>query len=107
MDMESVDPAQVPEDAQLIDVREQNEWDAGHAPTAQHVPASSIVEHLGELPEEGDLYIVCRSGGRSAQATMWLNQNGYDAINVAGGMDEWFEQGLPMVADGDQEPRVL
>lgn len=107
MDMESVDPAQVPEDAQLIDVREQNEWDAGHAPNAQHLPASELISRLGELPEDGDLYLVCRAGGRSAQATMWLNANGYDAINVRGGMDQWFEAGLPLVSDSEGEPYVL
>ena len=107
MDIESVDPTQVPEGAHLIDVREQDEWDAGHAPSAQHVPASELIARLGELPEDDDLYLVCRSGGRSRQATMWLNANGYDAIDVRGGMDQWFESGLPMVADGDAEPRVL
>lgn len=107
MDLRSVAPTEVPEGAQLIDVREQNEWDAGHAPTAQHLPASQLIEKLGELPEDGDLYIVCRSGGRSFQASQWLNANGYDAINVAGGMDQWFESGLPMVSDGEDEPFVL
>lgn len=107
MDIESVDPTGVPEGAHLIDVREQDEWDAGHAPHAQHLPASELVARLGELPEDGNVYLVCRSGGRSIQAAMWLNQNGYDAINVRGGMDLWHEAGLPMVADGDAEPRVL
>jgi rhodanese-related sulfurtransferase len=105
--LESVAPTEVPEGAHLIDVREQDEWDAGHAPQAQHVPASTLLENLGDLPEEGDLYLVCRSGGRSAQASMWLNQNGFDAINVVGGMDLWFESGLPLVSDGDSEPYVL
>lgn len=103
----SVDPADVPDDAQLFDVREQDEWDAGHAPTARHLPASELASRLGELPEDGDVYLVCRSGGRSRQVAMWLERNGYDAVDVRGGMDQWFEAGLPMVADGDDEPRVL
>ncbi|MCS6712170.1 rhodanese-like domain-containing protein [Brachybacterium sp. EF45031] len=107
MTFESVDPTEVPEGAHLIDVREQSEWDAGHAPTAQHLPASSLIERMGELPEEGDLYIVCRGGGRSAQVTQWLNGNGYDAINVRGGMGAWSEAGLPLTADGDAEPYIL
>lgn len=107
MDIDTVDPTAVPEGAHLIDVREQDEWDAGHAPQAQHLPASELIARLDELPEDGDLYLVCRSGGRSIQAAMWLNQNGYDAINVRGGMDQWHEAGLPMVADGGAEPRVL
>ncbi|WP_114853582.1 rhodanese-like domain-containing protein [Brachybacterium sp. YJGR34] len=108
MDVETVTPAQVPENAHLIDVREQNEWDAGHAPSAQHLPASTLLENLEKLPEDDqDLYIVCRTGGRSAQVAQWLNHNGFDAINVAGGMDLWFESGLPVEADGDAEPYIL
>ena len=107
MNVESVAPDAVPDDAHLIDVREQNEWDAGHAARAQHLPASSLLEKLGELPEDGDLYIVCRTGGRSAQVSQWLNGNGYDAINVRGGMDQWFESGLPIESDGEGEAFIL
>lgn len=106
-EIETVAVTEVPEGAALIDVREQNEWDAGHAPAAQHLPASELVARLGELPEDGDLYLVCRAGGRSFQAAQWLNANGYDAINVGGGMDAWFEAGLPVVAEGDAEPRII
>lgn len=105
--LRSVDPADVPDDAQLIDVREQNEWDAGHAPRARHLPASELMARLDELPEDGDVYLVCRSGGRSRQAAMWLERNGYDAIDVRGGMDQWFEAGLPMVSESGEEPFVL
>ncbi|MFC7456630.1 rhodanese-like domain-containing protein [Brachybacterium sp. GCM10030267] len=108
MNSDSVAPAAVPENAHLIDVREQSEWDAGHAPNAQHLPASSLLENLDKIPEDdSELYIVCRSGGRSAQVTQWLNTNGFEAINVAGGMDMWFESGLPMESEGDGEPYVL
>lgn len=107
MDLESVDPAAVPSGAQLIDVREQDEWDAGHAPSAQHLPASTLLEHLDELPEDGDLYIVCRSGGRSTQVGTWLLANGYDAINVRGGMGAWIEADLPIEAAGEGEPFIL
>ena len=108
MDMETVAPKDVPEGAHLIDVREQNEWDAGHAPGAQHLPASSLLENLEQLPEDDDeLYIVCRTGGRSCQVTQWLNANGFEAINVDGGMDQWFESGLPIEADGEAEAYIL
>lgn len=107
MSQDNVAPREVPDDAQLIDVREVSEWDAGHAPRAQHLPASSLIERLGELPEDGDLYIVCRTGGRSFQVSQWLNQNGYDAIDVVGGMDSWFESGLPVVSEGDEKAYIL
>ncbi|AXK46006.1 rhodanese-like domain-containing protein [Brachybacterium saurashtrense] len=108
MDVETVSPQEVPEGAHLIDVREQSEWDAGHAPAAQHLPASSLLENLEQLPEDdAALYIVCRTGGRSFQVSQWLNANGFEAINVGGGMDQWFESGLPIEADGDGEAFIL
>ena len=108
MDVETVSPQEVPEGAHLIDVREQSEWDAGHAPAARHLPASSLLEKLEQLPEDdAALYIVCRTGGRSFQVSQWLNANGFEAINVGGGMDQWFESGLPIVADGEGEPFIL
>ena len=54
MDLENVAPTAVPEDAHLLDVREQNEWDAGHAAHAQHLPASTLMENLDQLPETED-----------------------------------------------------
>lgn len=113
MDFETVDPLSVPEGALLFDVREQDEWDAGHAPSARHLPASSLAAHLGELfveDDEGrerDIYLVCRSGGRSSQVAQWLAMQGIEAINVGGGMDAWLMQGLPVVTDEGEPGRVL
>ncbi len=107
MNVESVNPTDLPEGAHLIDVREQGEWDAGHAENAKHLPASSLLENLDKLPEDDTVYVVCRSGGRSAQVTQWLNLNGFEAVNVMGGMDEWVESGLPIVCDGDAEPFII
>lgn len=104
-DVPAVAPGDVPPDAVLLDVREDGEWVAGHAPQALHIPLGSVTSRLGELPED-DLYVVCRSGGRSAQAVAWLNRNGYDATNVAGGMGAWQEAGLPMVSETGEEPFV-
>ena len=104
-DVPAVAPSDVPPDAVLLDVREDGEWAAGHAPRALHIPLGSVTSRLGELPE-GDLYVVCRSGGRSAQAVAWLNRNGYDATNVVGGMGAWQEAGLPMVSERGSDPVV-
>ena len=90
----------------LLDVREDEEWQAGHAPGAIHVPLGQIPSRLAELPEGAELHVVCRTGGRSQQAATWLSRNGYDAVNVAGGMTAWAAAGRPMVADGDAEPFV-
>lgn len=93
-----LDPAQpVPADAVLLDVREADEWAAGHAPDAVHIPLGELTERVGELPDADRLLVVCHSGGRSARATAWLVQNGYDAVNVDGGMVDWARAGLPVV----------
>jgi rhodanese-related sulfurtransferase len=98
---------QVPVDAVLLDVREDDEWEAGHAPQATHIPLGELAERIGEVPQDGDVYVVCRAGGRSARATMYLNQNGWDAVNVAGGMQVWHQQGLPLVAAEGVVPEVI
>jgi rhodanese-related sulfurtransferase len=97
---------QLPEDVHLLDVREDDEWAAGHAPGAQHVPLGDLPDRIGELPE-GEVHVICRSGGRSARAAAWLNENGVDAVNVDGGMGAWQDAGRPMVADTGEEPRVI
>jgi rhodanese-related sulfurtransferase len=98
---------QVPADAVLLDVRENDEWEAGHAPQALHIPLGELAERIGEVPQDGDVYVVCRAGGRSARATVYLNQNGWDAVNVAGGMQVWHQRGLPLVAAEGTEPGVI
>jgi rhodanese-related sulfurtransferase len=85
--------------AVLLDVRENNEWEAGHAPDAVHIPMGEIPQRLADIPEADRVYVVCRSGGRSARVTAYLNANGWDAINVEGGMNEWAATGRPVVTD--------
>ncbi|MDQ1688636.1 MAG: hypothetical protein QOK42_1611 [Frankiaceae bacterium] len=106
MTIPSVDPLQIPQDAPLLDVREQHEWDAGHAPGALHIPMSQIEGRVGEVPA-GDVYVVCRSGMRSAQVSAWLAAQGRPAANVDGGMEAWAQQGLPMVSESGGAPTVL
>ncbi|CAM5576726.1 Rhodanese-like domain-containing protein OS=Streptomyces alboniger OX=132473 GN=CP975_17950 PE=4 SV=1 [Streptomyces alboniger] len=85
----------------LLDVREDDEWQAGHAADALHIPMSEFVARYGELteaaPQDGRVNVICRSGGRSAQVTMYLAQQGIDAANVAGGMEAWAAAGRPVV----------
>ncbi|MFF4156926.1 rhodanese-like domain-containing protein [Streptomyces sp. NPDC001678] len=85
----------------LVDVREDDEWQAGHAEGALHLPMSEFVARFGELtekaPEGGRIHVICRSGGRSAQVTAYLVQQDLDAVNVAGGMQAWEAVGRPVV----------
>jgi rhodanese-related sulfurtransferase len=93
-----LDPAKpVPPGTVLLDVREQDEWDAGHAPDAVHIPLGDLPERVGELDPDARVLVVCHSGARSARATAWLNQGGYDAANLDGGMVDWARAGLPVV----------
>ena len=101
----SVTAEAVADGAALVDVREDDEWQAGHAPGALHIPLGQLTARLGELPE-GELVIVCRSGGRSARAVAWLNQNGFEALNLDGGMQAWDGVGRPMVSENGAEPFV-
>jgi rhodanese-related sulfurtransferase len=99
MTVPTVAVADLPADAPLLDVREADEWAAGHAPTAQHLPMSKLTARLGELPDDDPLYVICRSGGRSSRVVAYLAGQGYPAINVDGGMRAWSVQGRAVVAD--------
>lgn len=99
--------ADLPTDATLVDVREDDEWQAGHVAGAVHVPLSSLPGRLTDIPAGRELAVVCKVGGRSAQVVGWLREQGYDAVNVAGGMMAWQAQGRPMVSDTGQPPVVL
>ncbi|MFE2107464.1 rhodanese-like domain-containing protein [Kitasatospora sp. NPDC059463] len=102
----TIDAAAVPADAALLDVREQDEWDAGHVDGALHIPIGEVVARIGELPD-ATLYVLCRVGGRSAQVVQYLVQNGRDAVNVDGGMYAWDGAGRPMVSSDGQDAFVL
>ncbi|MFE4540427.1 rhodanese-like domain-containing protein [Streptomyces scopuliridis] len=107
----SVDAAAVPADGLVLDVRENDEWTAGHVEGALHVPMSDFVARFGEVTEavaEGRrAYVMCRVGGRSAQVTQYLVQQGVDAVNVDGGMLAWDGAGRPMVTDNGSPAFVL
>ncbi len=83
----------------LVDVRELDEWDSGHARVARFLPLSSLQERASELPRDTRLLIVCHSGGRSLRATAFLRSEGFDAVNVDGGMMAWAAVGGSIVVD--------
>jgi rhodanese-related sulfurtransferase len=95
-------------DAIILDVREPDEWAAGHAPGAIHIPLGDLPARLAELSDAGPgpVAVTCRGGGRSSRAVAWLTQQGYDVANLDGGMKAWQTAGKPMVADGDLAPYV-
>ncbi|GGT20911.1 rhodanese-like domain-containing protein [Streptomyces purpureus] len=107
----SVDAASVPADGLVLDVREDDEWAAGHVEGALHVPMSDFVARFGEVTEavaDGRrAHVMCRVGGRSAQVTQYLVQQGIDAVNIDGGMLAWEGAGRPMVAADGKQAYVL
>ena len=74
MSIPQVPVTDVHDHALMLDVREQDEWDAGHAPGAVHIPLGELPSRLDELPDTdaGVLAVVCRGGGRSSRAVAWL-----------------------------------
>jgi len=104
----SVTPNDVPADSYLLDVREPDEWEAGHAPGAHHVPMMEIPARMAEVPTDVDVVVVCRSGGRSGQVVSYLTGNGWDNVrNLDGGMRSWAGAGRDMVSENGQPARVL
>lgn len=104
----SVTVDQVPAGAYLLDVREPDEWSAGRAPGAHHVPMREIPARLDEVPADGDVVVVCRMGGRSAQVVGYLMANGRDnVLNLDGGMIAWAGVGRPLENDGDRDPEII
>ncbi len=101
--VEHVDPsramAMVRDGAFLLDVRQQDEWDAGHAPDAVFLPLGELSDRHTELPIDQPIVVICRSGGRSTKAAEALVGAGYNAVNLAGGMQAWAADGLPCVTD--------
>lgn len=81
--------------APLIDVREDDEYAAGHVPGAVHIPLGEVADRLAEAPAEGTFYVICARGGRSAKAVERYRAAGLDAVNVAGGTLAWIDAGLP------------
>jgi rhodanese-related sulfurtransferase len=104
----TTDVISLPEGGFLLDVREDDEWAAGHAPTATHIPMSVFTARKEEIgTPEGPVYVICRAGSRSAQVAQYLNQNGVEAVNVTGGMQAWAAAGKPVVTDSGDAGTVI
>lgn len=96
------------EGAVLLDVREDDEWAAGHAPNAVHLPLSRLgAEYAEKIPADQRVLCICKVGGRSAQATAALLGAGFDIVNVAGGMKAWEAAGFPVVCDDGTAGAVI
>jgi rhodanese-related sulfurtransferase len=99
-----VDPQQVADalrdgDVQLVDVREDYEWEAGRIAGARHVELAQVAAAADSLDRQRPLVFYCRVGGRSAMAADAFRRAGFDAHTMSGGLEAWAEQGLPLEPD--------
>ncbi len=98
-------PDPLPEELTVLDVREDFEWQAGHIDGALHVPLGELPDRIGEVGD-GQTLVVCKVGGRAGQAVAWRAEQGYDGVNLDGGMLDWAAAGRPMVREPGAAPPV-
>ena len=99
--MTSITPARLRAELaqlQLIDVREHDEWRAGHIAGAVHIPLGRLGDSLGSIDGGRPVAVICRSGMRSRTAARILRQHSIEVANVSGGMQAWIGAGLPIVS---------
>jgi rhodanese-related sulfurtransferase len=106
--------ADIPEDlgadGLLLDVREQDEFDAGHAPAAVHIPLHELPHRLSEvLASHADdrVVVICKVGSRSAYGAAFLAAHGVEAVNVADGMLGWARDGRRLVSETGDPPAII
>jgi rhodanese-related sulfurtransferase len=103
----SVNTADVADDAYLLDVREPDEWDAGHAPGAHFIQMATVPARVDEIPTDGTVVVICRHGHRSAQVVNYLLAQGRDnVVNLDGGIVDWVSMGRPIVTDDGRDPYI-
>ena len=86
--------------AQLVDVRADHEWDAGHLPGAVHIALPELAQRAGEIDQARPVIFCCRSDNRSDMAAAALSEAGYDAVKLAEGATGWEEEGLDLEPEG-------
>lgn len=100
-------PPELPSEVAVLDVREPEEWAAGHIEGALHIPMREVPGRLADVPADSQVLVVCKVGGRSARVTAYLQALGVDAVNLADGMVGWQAAGRRIVTDSSSEPYVL
>lgn len=92
-------PDPLPEHLVVLDVREPDEWAAGHLDGAVHIPLGSLPQRFDELDPQAETVVMCHLGGRSARATVWLAAQGYRVVNLDGGIEAWHGAGRPVTTN--------
>jgi rhodanese-related sulfurtransferase len=84
----------------LIDVREPYEWEAGRVHGAQHIELERLASRADDVPTDRKVVFMCRLGVRSAMAMQAFRASGWDAYHLAGGIQRWVDDGLPLEPEG-------
>jgi rhodanese-related sulfurtransferase len=87
---------------ELVDVREPYEWEAGRIAGARHIELGRLAEEAASLAPDRPIVFYCRVGGRSATAADAFRRAGYEAFNMAGGLEAWQAEGLPLEPEGGE-----
>jgi rhodanese-related sulfurtransferase len=88
--------------AQLVDVRRPYEWEGGHLGGARHIEMNDLSAAADSIERDRPVVFYCRGGNRSSMAAEAFRQAGYDAYHVAGGIQAWAEEGLPLEPEGGE-----
>ena len=88
--------------AELIDVRRPYEFEGGRIPGARNIDMNELAAHADELPRDRPVIFYCRSGNRSGMAVAAFSEAGYDAHNIAGGLEAWRADGRPLEPEGGE-----
>lgn len=86
--------------AELIDVREPYEHEAGRIEGSRHIEIPQLTAAAAELDQQRPIVFYCRSGARSSMTTQAFRASGFNAFNLTGGLLAWVDKGLPIVPDG-------
>lgn len=90
-----------------LDVRELDEWEAGHDATAVHIAMADLPAAAGSFDKSRKIICICRSGNRSGKVAAWLISRGLNAVNMTGGMQAWAADGLPVVTNAGAAGTVI
>jgi rhodanese-related sulfurtransferase len=85
---------------EIVDIREQYEWDAGRVPGTRHIEIDRVASNAPTIDRARPVAFLCRGGVRAAMVAQAYRAIGFDAYNVAGGLTAWHDQGLPMEPEG-------
>ena len=83
--------------ALVIDVREPDEYESGHVPSARSIPAATVSSQSRQLPKREPVYVICAAGNRSRAVAEHLAGQGFNALTVVGGTQGWIAAGHPVI----------